>query len=651
MSHRPPATRDRRRAPLWQALLVTGFRVAARTLGHARPPARREPAQVWAPPRRRVVRRAARDLLAVVAVAAAVAQLAAVTMVAAIPPPQQWPSPSQPPVQVCGSSILNGPSSPPGGAVTIPAGDNSALFNSPLAPDTTYWFAPGTHTMNTGTFGQYTSIPVANGDVLTGGPGAVVDGMNYNYEAVDNPAATGVTIEYLTFQNFDTPGGQGAVTGFTGYTVQYTTVQDTIPGSGLYLGTNDIAEWNCLTANGQQGFAAYGTADVSALTGGVQNVTVDDNEISYNNQCNWENDAVFPITPPAGCAGAGQFSGCGCAGAGKFWRTYISQFENNYVHNDYDAGAWWDTDNTGMTVTGNYIAGEYAVGMIMEIGYNGLISGNTFVDDAWGVGPTNPGFPSSAVYINSSGADPRVPGPYGGSFAITGNTFIDNWGGVVLYETADRFCASVANTSTGTCTLVNPSANLVTCGQPYPSSPSRPQAAPWTLAGKGRTSTASGPAGARGRGGTGRGQNFTPLIQYQPYYSDCRWKTQNLNVSGNLFAYNPGDIPSCTTALYCGFNGLFSNYGITPPYIGYAVANTITYSQGNLFAGNTYCGPWQFDAFAQGNDFSFGVWQAAPYSQDPRSTLNGPACTSPQVGPPRAPVPQPVQVPIVAGHR
>ena len=33
---------------------------------------------------------------------------------------------------------------------------------------------------------------------------------------------------------------------------------------------------------------------------------------------------------------------------------------------------------------------------------------------------------------------------------ITGNTFIDNWNGVTLWENADRFCGSPANTSGGT---------------------------------------------------------------------------------------------------------------------------------------------------------------------------------------------------------
>src|SRR3954466_12583687 len=51
--------------------------------------------------------------------------------------------PSPPPGdKVCGSSLLDGgPSSPPPGAVSVPAGDNSGVTFT--TPGTTYWFAPG----------------------------------------------------------------------------------------------------------------------------------------------------------------------------------------------------------------------------------------------------------------------------------------------------------------------------------------------------------------------------------------------------------------------------------------------------------------------------------------------------------------------------
>ncbi|HXY44258.1 MAG TPA: hypothetical protein VEH29_08725, partial [Acidimicrobiales bacterium] len=52
---------------------------------------------------------------------------------------------------VCGSSSLEGPATAPAGAVTVPAGLDNGQYDT---PDTTYWFAPGTHTLGTGTFSQ-----------------------------------------------------------------------------------------------------------------------------------------------------------------------------------------------------------------------------------------------------------------------------------------------------------------------------------------------------------------------------------------------------------------------------------------------------------------------------------------------------------------
>ena len=73
-----------------------------------------------------------------------------------------------------------------------------------------------------------------------------------------------------------------------------------------------------------------------------------------------------------------------------------------------------------------------------------------------GSGPSNPRFPTSAIYISESGGDKRVPGKYSGKLEITDNTFVNNWSGVILWENSNRFCNSAANTSGGYCTLVDP---------------------------------------------------------------------------------------------------------------------------------------------------------------------------------------------------
>ena len=106
-----------------------------------------------------------------------------------------WPAfaagPTSPPVRVCGNKAIlgGGPSSPPKGAVVIPAGDDSGTVahNWTIQPHTTYWFAPGKHTLGTGQFSQI--IP-ADGDTFIGAPGAVLDGQHANLYAFTRPATT-----------------------------------------------------------------------------------------------------------------------------------------------------------------------------------------------------------------------------------------------------------------------------------------------------------------------------------------------------------------------------------------------------------------------------------------------------------------------------
>src|SRR5215470_8224652 len=105
--------------------------------------------------------------------------------------------PTSPPVRVCGNAAILGgaPSSPPKGAVVIPAGDDSdtvLAHDWTVKPNTTYWFAPGTHTLGTGQFSQI--IP-ANGDTFIGAPGAIIDGQRSNLYAFTQTARN-VSIRY-----------------------------------------------------------------------------------------------------------------------------------------------------------------------------------------------------------------------------------------------------------------------------------------------------------------------------------------------------------------------------------------------------------------------------------------------------------------------
>jgi hypothetical protein len=482
-------------------------------------------------------------------------------------PPRQDPprvsaaGPASPPARVCGNDAIlrSGPSSPPKGAVVIPAGDDSGTVIAhdwSIQPHRTYWFAPGTHTLGTGQYGQI--IP-ANGDTFLGARGAVLDGRHSNLFAFTGQAR-GVTIRYLTIQNFGAhgdSGGQGVVNhdAGTGWHINHITVQRSA-GAGVMVGPKNVLAHSCLKDNGEYGFQAVGS-----------HVTVDHNEIVGNNTDNWE--ALQP--------------GCGCSGGAKFWEVDGATVTRNYVHGNLGPGLWADTDNRGFDVEHNYFADNQGEGFIYEVSYNLRLADNTFVRNALVHGPKLSGFPDSAVYISESGADSRVPGPYGHTLTITGNTFTNNWGGVVLWEDANRFCGSPANSSASNCTLVDP--NVVTTKSCAPGN-----------------------------------------IAKEPYYNDCRWKTQNVLVKGNAFNFDPASIGlDCVPAKYCGFNGIFSQWGSQPswsPYRGAVVEGHITFDQNNHFASNIYNGPWQFMVGNQGNVVSWDNWQEAPYHQDRGSTLN-----------------------------
>ena len=461
---------------------------------------------------------------------------------------------SPPPKAVCDNSgLLSGPASATAAAVVVPAGDDSRVgFGQAGA---TYWFAPGKHTLGNG---RFTQITPGNGATFIGAPGAIIDGGHKNAYAFGGTAAH-VTISFLTVQNFGGPGdnqNEGVVNHNSApyWTVDHTTVRDNA-GAGVMLGSHNVLSYNCLSDNQQYGFNAYVPKSV------ITDLTVEHNEISGNDTYNWESHQ----------------KGCGCSGGGKFWAVDGAVVADNWVNDNGSVGLWADTDNRGFQITGNYISGNFSNGLIYEISYNAEISGNTFVKNGIGLGPAAVSFPTGALYISESGGDSRVPGKYSGKFDVTNNTFVNNWSGVILWENANRFCNSPANTSVDYCTLVNPGTVTVqSCNAANTSKP--------------------------------------------PYVSDCRWKTQNVSVDHNVFDFNAAEVSSyCNAATACGYQGIFSEYGTYPswsPYQKTTIEQAITLGQDNHFYANSYNGPWQFMIHQQGNVVSWKTWTSAPYHQD-----------------------------------
>ena len=157
-----------------------------------------------------------------------------------------------------------------------------------------------------------------------------------------------MTIEYLTIEKFLAQGNGAAINqdSNTGWTLRYDTLTLNAPGAGMIAGADNTLEHNCLTLNGQYGFQS---SDVDswghdALTGGPYDVTIEDNEISYNDTCDFEgrltNSAIGwsnynPVPMRYRNAHCGQVTPDGDEGGFKLWETDGVTIKDNYIHNNW----------------------------------------------------------------------------------------------------------------------------------------------------------------------------------------------------------------------------------------------------------------------------------------------------------------------------
>ena len=255
--------------------------------------------------------------------------------------------------------------------------------------------------------------------------------------------------------------------------------------------------------------------------------------------------------------------GCGCTGGGKFWENEDVVVSNNYVHDNHGVGLWADFNNRGFLIENNWIEDNDAHGIEYEISYNFLIRNNVLIGNAVVMGKTRFGgvgdtFPTAAIYISESGGDARAGDTYTTS-EIYGNYFQDNWDGIALWENADRYCRPGVNDTAASCPFFDKK------------------------------------FGARNR-------------------------TQNVRIHGNEFRFTKASV-GCTNTL-CGRNSLFSNWGVTPRYPSVVIQRAITFKQNNRWHNNRYYGDWHFQPYDMGTDKTFVEWQAAPYSQDTRSSYS-----------------------------
>ena len=489
------------------------------------------------------------------------------------------------PASVC-ANPPSGPDAAPAGAVVVDPAvtDDVTAKTTASPPGTTFWLAPGTHTLT----GEYGQVAPKDGNTYLGAPGAVLDGRRVARYAFTQTAAD-VTISFLTVQNFAAPPDEGVVNHDSGnrWTISDNLIRDNA-GAALMAGAGQQVLRNCLKDNGQYGMNAYQAGN------GITGLRVVGNEIAGNNKDDWET----------------RIPGCGCSGGMKLWAVDGADIQGNWIHGNLSVGVWADTNNNDFLVEDNVIEDNTGQGVVYETSYNLILRNNTFRNNAVPLGRSfaarGDPFPVGAIYLSESGGEPRVPARTS-HIEVYGNHLDRDWGGVVAWENADRFCNSPANTSAGDCTRPVPSVS----------------------------------------------QCVQPGIATEPLYSDCRWKTQRLDIHDNTFVFDPASV-GCTNGL-CGRMGLLSNYGTYPdwsPYKATVIDQAITFEQDNSWHGNSYVGPWQFTAYDMGRTLQPTQWTAAPYGQDGGSTFAGSSVpspdptASPQPSPEPTPVPTPEPTPV-----
>ncbi|MFF7475792.1 right-handed parallel beta-helix repeat-containing protein [Streptomyces sp. NPDC008092] len=457
--------------------------------------------------------------------------------------------------RVCANPAA-GPAKAPAGAVTVDpsvVGDLATKTrNSPA--NTTFWLRPGKHRLAPD---RYAQVIPKKGDRYLGAPGAVLDGGKKNQYAFTGTAPD-VTIRYLTVQHFVAPQNEGVVNhdSADGWVIEHATIQDN-SGAGLMAGARQRVRFSCLRDNGQYGMNAYKGG------GGIRDLVVEGNEIVGNNTDDWER----------------RQQGCGCTGGIKFWAVDGADIRGNWVHDNRGAGLWADTDNNDFLIENNVLDSNDGAALIYETSYNAVIRNNTVRRNNWVEGrryaDRGDNFPYATVYLSESGGEPRVRARTD-KIEIYRNVLENNWSGITLWENADRFCNSPANTSSGDCTLLVK--NAARCA--------------------------------------------APAIDKAPLYADCRWKTQRVDIHDNRFVLDES-VVRCTEM--CDRMAVLSNYGTYPdwsPYKGEKVAEAITHKQDNRWHRNVYVGPWEFVAYDPSRVLDFDEWQGPDYRQDAGSTLD-----------------------------
>lgn len=291
----------------------------------------------------------------------------------------------------------------PSGSVSLSAGANiqTAVYANPAG--TAFCLHPGSY--------YPASLNLLAGDSLIGLQGAILDGQGTNRYLLGS-VPTGVTIENLIVQNYDTPVGSGAAIyegnlsyhggPATNWVVKNNEVRNN-GAAGIGSGGGDQITANYIHNNGQEGYKAFGVG-----------ATWTDNEIAYNN--------------PLGLADPGVE-----AGGGKGWQTTNLTMAYNSIHDNYGQGISNDTDNVGTVIEYNDVERNAQSGISHEVSWNAVIDDNYLAYNG----------SSARCYAGSPWcADILIPnsgGVNGNTVDISGNVIVAGpYEGAILLQNYNR---------------------------------------------------------------------------------------------------------------------------------------------------------------------------------------------------------------------
>jgi hypothetical protein len=371
--------------------------------------------------------------------------------------------------------------------IVVPPGDNTqaAAQADYQVNDAVIYFEPGVHKIVATIYAGHNSAYVGGytaklGKAIIDGVDGATDGTGLGgsrFAVTASSSGNNVydTWEYLTIENYTSSLNSslmGNVNGGgsdIGDTYKYLTIgpneygytgsgsaprqgQNSGGGYAIDAGSNTTIEYNCLTQNAQGAFNIEN----------ADNLTIIRNEMSKNG---------LGLYPDIGGTGASKFS-CGCSGGGKIFYSKNATFDGNYVHDNYNDGVWFDTDNAGADISHNYFASNWGSGIVYESSYNANISDNTLVGNGWasdgtwpagvnggtcdgvsctdGLGPISGkggGNPYAAIDLSNSGGNDNLPTNYQGHLLVEGNVLSNNFGGVKVYTDTNRYPGNIDNDS------------------------------------------------------------------------------------------------------------------------------------------------------------------------------------------------------------